>query len=131
MKLLNLPFTKLSDDIGRPLLVVSIINPHNNKKIKIVGLIDTGADECALPASYAPLLNHNLKLGKKKEIQTGNGVTYAYSHTVRIEIDSFTSQNVLIDFLPNLHTPLLGVQSFLSNFILTLDYRKKVFSLET
>jgi len=31
--------------------------------------------------------------------------------------------------MPNLNIPLLGVKSFLSNFILTVDYPKKVFSL--
>jgi hypothetical protein len=34
-----------------------------------------------------------------------------------------------VDYMPNLHIPLLGVKSFLSNFILTVDYPNKVFSL--
>lgn len=51
MNLLQIPFTKLSpDDIPRPWLPVTITNPHTNKKIKVFGLVDTGADECALPA---------------------------------------------------------------------------------
>jgi len=132
MELLNIPFTRLyPGDIGNPYLIVSIINPQNNKTIRVAGLIDTGADECALPATYAPLLGHNLRSGTRTEIRTGNGITTAYSHTVRIEAGSFVSQNVLIDFMPNLCTPLLGVNSFLSNFILTIDYHKKVFSLKS
>lgn len=130
MELLNIPFTKLSsDDIPRPWLPVTIINPHANKKIKVLGLIDTGADECALPARYAILLGHNLEAGFVKEINTGNGKTLAYSHTVRIETANFTIQYILIDFMPNLYLPLLGVKSFLSNFILTVNYPKKTFSL--
>jgi len=31
--------------------------------------------------------------------------------------------------MPNLNIPLLGVKSFLSNFILTVDYPDKQFSL--
>jgi len=131
MELSNIPFTKLSsDDIPRPWLQVTIINPHTDKKVKVLGLIDTGADECALPASYAAILGHDLQAGTAKEINTGNGRTTAYSHTVRIEVPNLTTQDTLIDFMPNLYVPLLGVKSFLSNFILAIDYPKTVFSLK-
>ena len=98
--------------------------------MKVLGLIDTGADECALPASYAAILGHNLQAGTAKEINTGNGKTMAYSHTVRIEISDIVIKETLIDFMPNLYVPLLGVKSFLSNFVLTVDYLQKKFSLE-
>lgn len=131
MNLHDIPFTKLSpDDIPRPWLPVTIINPHANKSIKVLGLIDTGADECALPASYATILGHNLQAGTAKEINTGNGKTIAYSHTVRIEIFDVTIKETLIDFMPNLYVPLLGVKSFLSNFILTVNYPELKFSLD-
>jgi len=128
--LLNIPFTKLAqNDIPRPWLRVAILNPHINKKVKVLGLIDTGADECALPASYASILGHNLQKGIEKEINTGNGKTIAYSHTVSIEIENFSTQETLIDFMPNLNVPLLGVKSFLGNFILEVDYPALKFSL--
>ncbi|MBM3249080.1 MAG: hypothetical protein FJZ10_06670 [Candidatus Omnitrophica bacterium] len=131
MNLINIPFTKFSpDDNARPWLPITIINPHTNKSIKIFGLIDTGADECALPAQYAVLLGHNLQAGFPKEINTGNGKTFAYSHTVHIEVDGFKLENILVDFMPNLYVPLLGVKSFLSNFILTVDYPNLSFSLK-
>ena len=133
MNLSNIPFTKLGpDDTPRPWLPITITNPHTNKKIKVLGLIDTGADECALPASYAILLGHNLQSGYSKEINTGNGKTLAYSHTATIIIESadFTIDDILIDFMPNLHVPLLGVKSFLSNFILTINYPDLNFSLQ-
>jgi hypothetical protein len=57
-------------------------------------------------------------------------VTLAYSHTSRIEIEGFVTQDVLVDFMPNLFIPLLEVKSFLNNFVLTIDYPKKVFSLK-
>jgi len=131
MEFHNIPFTKLTpDDLPRPWLPVTVFNPHSNKKIRIFGLIDTGADECALPASYAAILGHNLLLGQTKEINTGNGKTLAYSHTVQIEMGDFTISDTLIDFMPNLYVPLLGVRSFLSNFILTINYPDLTFSLE-
>jgi len=131
MELSNIPFTKLSsDDISRPWLPVTIINPHSDKRVKVLGLIDTGADECALPASYAAILGHNLQAGIAKEINTGNGKTIAYSHVVRIEIFDIVIKETLIDFMPNLYVPLLGVKSFLTNFVLTVDYPQKKFSLQ-
>ncbi|MBN1383919.1 MAG: retroviral-like aspartic protease family protein [Elusimicrobia bacterium] len=130
MKVLTKPFIKLTrEGISRPWLPIIIVNPHTSKRVKTLGLIDTGADECALPSKYAELLGHSLKKGKLKEINTGNGKTIAYSHTVKIEIPDFFVQETLIDFMPNLHIPLIGVRSFLSNFILTVNYSKQTFSL--
>ena len=96
----------------------------------MLALIDTGADECAIPASYAPLLGHDLMAGKAKQVNTGNGLTTAYSHTTTIEVGSFTVKNVLIDFMSNLYVVLLGTKSFLNHFILTIDYPRIFFLLQ-
>ncbi len=124
------PFKKFSEgDIPRPWVPATITNPHSGKSTKIWGLIDTGADECALPADYAILLGHNLQAGKPKTVNTGNGITLAYSHTMCIKVNNIELENILIDFMPNLQTCLLGVRNFLSKFVLTVDYPKKRFSL--
>lgn len=98
-------------------------------------------DECCLPASYAGFLGHNLTAGTAKKINTGNGLTTAYGHTCTVEIlDTnllfqgkekivYTIEETLIDFMPNLHCALLGVGTFLSQFMLTIDYPKQVFSI--
>jgi len=131
MNFLDIPFTRLDlNDSPRPWLPVTIINPNTNQEVKIYGLIDTGADDCALPAEFASRLGHNLQNGSSRIIGTGNGETKAYSHTVKIKAGDYTSQNVLLDFMPNLDIPLLGVKSFLSNFILKINYPKQKFSLE-
>lgn len=130
MPIRNYPFSVIRlGDIARPYLPVTIVNPDTQKQINAYSLIDTGADECAFPASFAPILGHNLQAGQLKRISTGNGVTIAYSHTTRIIIEGFSTQDVLVDFMPNLNIPLLGVRSFLSNFILTVDYPQKLFSI--
>ena len=130
MELLNLPFIQLSPgQIPRPYLPTVFLNPHTKKKIKVYALIDTGADECALPAGYASLIGHNLESGKVKQIGTGNGPTNAYSHTMCIHVNDHEINDVLFDFMPNLSTPLLGVKNFLTYFILTIDYPKQQFSL--
>lgn len=130
MDIKNAPFRKLGPlDIARPWLPVTVINPHTNKKLLVLGLIDTGADECAFPAQLAVILGHDLQSGCMREIGTGNGKTVAYSHTIRLDVNGFSFPEILIDFLPNLHVPLLGVRSFLSNFVLTIDYPREIFSL--
>jgi clan AA aspartic protease len=126
----NYPFTIIRPgDVARPYLPITVKNPDTNKQIQVYALIDTGADECAFPASFASLLGHNLLAGQQKKISTGNGITIAYGHITRIIIDEFSTEDVLVDFMPNLYIPLLGVKSFLSNFILTIDYPNKIFSL--
>ncbi len=127
----NYPFiTARPGDTARPYLPVTIINPETKKELNVYALIDTGADECAFPASFALPLKHNLQAGCQKKISTGNGITIAYSHTVCIKVLDFVTDKVLIDFMPNLNIPLLGVKSFLSSFTLTINYPNLNFSLQ-
>jgi predicted aspartyl protease len=130
MPIRNYPFSVIRPgDLARPYLPVTIINPDSRKQIKVYALIDTGADECAFPAPFAAILGHDLQAGCLKRISTGNGITTAYSHTTRMMIEGFSTQDVLVDFMANLNIPLIGVRSFLSKFILTVDYLNKQFSL--
>jgi len=114
----------------RPLLPV-IINPAlGGKKIQLMAMIDTGADECALPAAFAAILGHTLDQGSSKEVGTAGGRTTAWSHTANIFIEGLGGHDATVDFIPGLEIPILGVNSFLSNYILTIDYPRKMFSLE-
>lgn len=137
MPIKGCPFTNCGSGIYRPILPIRIINPHTLKGYRTFGIIDTGADDCAVPAVYAPLLGHNLQTGQQKIISTGNGETIAYAHTTRFEIFHplkgellYTVDDTPIDFMPNLHVVLLGVNSFLSRFVLTIDYPQKRFSIQ-
>jgi hypothetical protein len=92
MSLTHCPFTAY-DGIYRPTAQIRIINPHTGLSQRGYGLIDTGADECAVPAFYAVLLGHNLRAGIPKTIYTGNGETVAFAHTTKFEIfNPFTGQ---------------------------------------
>ncbi len=124
----------------RPMLPIRIINPHTGSSMQSWGLVDTGADDCAIPASYAAILGHALTAGAVKQITTGNGATNSYAHTTRIEIMpiggasghvAYVIPDAPVDFLPNLGVILLGTNKFLSKFILTIDYPRKVFSIKT
>lgn len=137
MPLKDCQFIKISpDDIFRPALPIRIINPHTNKSFFSYGIIDTGADECAIPAEIASILGHKLDAGIKKDISTGNGITAAYSHTTKFEVFhsntldlALTINNTPVDFLPNLHVILIGVKNFLGNYVLNIDYPRERFSI--
>ena len=130
-----------ADPRKRPWLFIRVKNPDTGQVFSTVGLVDTGADECCLPACYADFLGHNLTAGTAKKINTSNGITTAYCHRSSIEIldttllfqgrerTVYTIENTLVDFMPNLHCALLGVGNFLSQFILTIDYPRQVFSI--
>ncbi|MBF0557251.1 MAG: hypothetical protein HQL08_00570 [Nitrospirae bacterium] len=137
MPIKDCPFTDCGNNIYRPLLPIKVINPHTGKGYRTFGLIDTGADDCAVPASYARVLGHDLQAGQSKVISTGNGETLAYAHTTKFEVyhpetgdPLYTIDETPIDFMPNLHVMLLGVNSFLSRFVLIIDYPSKRFSIE-
>lgn len=139
----NFPFFRAypTDPKKRPWLFIRVNNPDTDHSFPTVGLVDTGADECCMPASYAGFLGHNLTAGAVKKINTGNGLTTAYGHTCTVEVlDTnllfqgkqkivYTIEKTLIDFMPNLHCALLGVGTFLNQFILTIDYPREVFSI--
>lgn len=134
MPTIRCPFrVALPGDPPRPMLQIRITNPATGLSVAAWGLIDTGADDCALPAAYAALLGHDLEAGLPRVIGTGNGDTIAYAHTTRIDVFAvplgsrpgrpiFTVPDTLIDFMPNLECILLGVSSFLSSLVLRIDY---------
>jgi predicted aspartyl protease len=143
MPIESFPFFRAypADPRKRPWLFIRVKNPDTGQVFSTVGLVDTGADECCLPACYADFLGHNLTAGTAKKINTSNGITTAYCHRSSIEIldttllfqgrerTVYTIENTLVDFMPNLHCALLGVGNFLSQFILTIDYPRQVFSI--
>lgn len=131
---LEFEFIKLPNSkTPNPFLLIKLTSIHNldAKPLIILGLIDTGAQECAISAKYAEVLKHKLEQGQEKSIVTGSGKVYGYSHTTKIEILHATSmkplhvlENVTVDFVPNFPEGfmVLGVKSFLSNFTLTVEY---------
>lgn len=142
MPIIDYPFHRLVAAASpRAMLPIRVTNPATNLSIRSWGLIDTGADDCAFPAQYASILGHNLLAGSQKEIGTGNGITIAYAHTCRIDIYKVEPngtasdteivhviEDTSLDFMPNLNCILLGTRNFLSKFILTINYPRKIFS---
>ena len=127
---------------SRPILWVRVTNPHAQVAIIIAAIVDTGADECTMPAGLAGALKHNLKSVASKSIHTAGGTTEVYPHTVRIEILDvlpngkpnkskvlYIINEGLFDFAKGLPVPLLGRKTFLDNFNLYIKYPARKFSI--
>jgi hypothetical protein len=144
MPIKDCPFTPLivkrPYDIG-PMLWIRVSNPATGQAVIFKALVDTGAYSCAFPADVATMLGHKLKSVAAKTVDGAGGPTKAYSHTSRVEILEmlpgdlpsstvlYTIQDTPIDFVVGLKQFLLGVNNFLANFILTVDYPHKIFSI--
>ena len=132
MDIIERPFETIrAGDIARPILPVIIKNPQTSQQLRTIGLIDTGADECAFPAVFASMTGHDLFAGQRKEISTGNGITTAYTHTVSLEINDYKFENILVDFMPDLNISLPGVKNFLKEIVLNINYQEQHFSLKS
>jgi len=148
MPIINYPFTRLGPESPfQPFLIIEVINPQNSFKQEMPALIDTGADECTIPGFYAGKLGLSLKQGKPKSIVTAGGDITSYSHRCTINIFAMsgtinkprvdydmviiTIPTQMVDFAPDLKSSyaLLGVESFLREYVLTIDYPRRVFSI--
>lgn len=136
------PFTQESlVTFAKPLLDIIIQNPSNGEIFKTKGLIDTGADQCAFPPYIAKKLGYALEEGDHSKVITAQKMANAYAHPTIIVFDyypsnpasgvqQFSTGEIMVNYQEDLHTSLLGVENFLSSFILSVDYRRNVFSLD-
>ena len=114
-----------------------VSNPASSSlPIDELALIDTGADCCFLPRDLAEALDHDFAKGLTPEsIGTGAGSNQAFCHTSTIEVCDlqgnarWTVQRTPVYVMDGLDQVLLGVEDFLVNFKLTVDYPNQVFSV--
>ena len=136
------PFMQLHEGARlRPYLPIEWYNPHENKTFIAYSLADTGADSCVLPGIIATQTGHNINgTGVLSEVSQGVGGVNVrtWKHTFRIRLKDLSFRNVfweseeqLIDCVEHSNIPpLLGVANFLSNFIITFDYKNSLTILE-
>lgn len=143
MPINDYPFTRISRNCSRPMLWIRVSNAHADVPPLVVqAVVDTGADECAFPASIAVHLGHKLHEGLvRKTVRTASGKTHAFSHTSRVEVLSvradglpgtqvlYTLQETPIDFIQGCESFLLGAGNFLKSFVLEIDYPAEIFSI--
>jgi len=119
---------------------LKISNPETGQSVRIIGLVDTGADACLFPAEVAEATGHNLKGdGVKSNINFGIEQTSVpvYRHTFTLELLSPNFQEVVwssgkieVDCTEANPPVLLGALEFLRFFKLTVDYINERLYLE-
>lgn len=124
------------DDKPRPLIPVQIVNPKNGKTFRTFALIDTGADQTVIPATFATILDIVIdKKTSKHKIQTANGTLTATSFNIILELFNtegeklHSSDEFEIINIEGLHTVLIGMD-FLRKFELKIDYPNNLLSLQ-
>ncbi len=143
MKIHNYPFTTLRG-IARPMLWVRLSSLDGKKRSEpILAKIDTGSDACIFPFDVLYDLGHKLRPNEEAmSIGSTTGTGKGYSREVMLDIletlpDGSAGSKVIYN-LPkvvvyfvwnNKNQFLLGAKDFLDHFVLTLDYKKRSFSL--
>jgi hypothetical protein len=142
MPIVEHPFVVIGG-IPKPALFVKLINPANGFEYTTWALIDTGADYTVIPGHIAQQLYHDVRNKKVKMTWCtgigGNAPTYHHTFSLRF-FESDTKGNIskkvairinkrLFAVVEGLHTMVLGVGDFLKNYVLTIDYSRKVFSV--
>lgn len=120
----------------RPAALARLINPYTGHSFNTVGMIDTGTDGLVVPTSVAAFLGYPTQTVGTHLINTGNGIVEASSGLITVELyhsrnkifPVFSKRNVKVKFLPNLSHVLFGMCAFGLDFILTIDFHKKIFS---
>ena len=134
-------FTKIANEIYRPLLPIKIINPINNEFITVLALADTGADDCLFPKFIAEHVKHDLK-GPTAVFCSNQGIGESkvdlWKHPFKIHFLDPTRKEVVWkgkDCLigctdhDNVHA-LLGFANFLCHFRITFNYPTKKIIVE-
>ena len=143
MPIIDYPFLRRGR-ISRPspLLPLQVISPGNGFGFFTWGLIDTGADVSIIPEWLGTQLGHDFTAGYRDDVRTAGGSAEAFEHTFRIEIfglepDGTVLPNVvatvtdqLISVMQEAPWVCLGVDDFLKDYILTVNYPEQIFSVQ-
>lgn len=144
------PFLPLYQGAKEEPLVQIRVTPYedestDNRIEEEFGLIDTGADWCYFPYSYAKKLN--VKLSRKNKLKRGVNAAgckrKGWRCDVRLRVfvvSRLTPEPVFADkpvidvkipviFVYGLHRAILGVKHFLGKYVFTVNYNKKRFSM--
>lgn len=135
---LKFPYTKvpISDIYGKKIgeayrPIVSLTLFYGTKILNVLGLVDTGADECLFPGEFATLLGHDLSKGKPRTFVGIGGAITGYLHQTYAKLGPYK-------FVVNIYYSddwnkwgfgLLGQNGFLTRFDANFSRKDREFSL--
>lgn len=107
----------------------TLVNPETGREIDLMGLIDTGADRCAVPVTIAEILGYDLSQCPVSIVK-GVGSVRGYNSLARIKIRSLTFDDVPCVFLERVEMVVaLGTENFLEHFLLRMNYPRDIFEM--
>jgi hypothetical protein len=108
------------------------LNLHSGQRsFSCYGLIDSGADDCIFPATFAGQLGFDFRLGRRYPFGgVGSRGHEAYFFDVQMEIIGVGTHTVSTGFTPALDLRghgLLGQNGFFERFSVRFDHKKGTF----
>lgn len=96
-------YKRLSSGVSRPIIPISVRNPHTRKAVRYLALVDSGADNCVFGAEIGELIGLSIEDGKPSSISgvvAGQSRPY-YIHNVEIEVGGWWHPTP-VGFMPEL-----------------------------
>lgn len=117
----------------RPILRVTLQSPTNIWTAEAI--VDSGADDCVFPVSYASRLGLDIANNTRTFIFGGAGSKnqIAYFFDLKVTFEDFVSYKLPIGFssaLESVGIGLLGQNGFFENFAVSFDLANRHFFLE-
>lgn len=117
----------------RPVLAVILVN--GNLIWPCYAIVDSGADDCVFPASFAARIGLNLASGRHYPFRgAGGGDQDAHFFDIQFVIPNVTRYRLAVGFTPALEGAgigLLGQNGFFSRFRVGFNLRRGLFTLDT
>lgn len=124
----------------QPVLPVILWGPDGSSGMRVQSaLVDTGADYCTCPSRLTKPVGYKLRSGKRIEFLGAASSGKAWEHFGDISILTHDYRSIFcrISKVPlhlvqkrNYFPVLLGRKGFLDQFIVHIDFSKKLFTLE-
>lgn len=137
-KILKFPYAKVPitdvygkkiGDAYRPIMPLALF--YGAKKINVLALVDTGADECLFPGDFAKLLGHNLTRGKPRTFAGIGGAITGYLHQTDVKLGPYKFRiNIYYsDDWNKWGFGLLGQNGFMTRFDVLFSRKDKQFAI--
>ena len=116
-------------------LVLAQIKGSNGNQFTCIACLDSGADHCVFPLSFAVALGLDpLQMKAQMTSGIGNIANMTYYDTIEIEIPntplSFSTLAGFTQGLDALGMGLLGQFGFFDHYTVTFDHRARLFHIE-
>lgn len=125
------PFPRRTN-VSRPVVPITLI--HDQRRVRYLALIDSGADYCIFHAEIGEQIGLQIESGKRLSFFGSSGQEQsAFFHEIKIEVGGheipcFAGFSRELQSLPY---GILGQEGFFDNFKITFDYLKDKIELQS